>query len=474
MLEQELGRATPSLVVIYGRRRVGKSTLIHRVLRDSRHIYFQATRVADLDSQALFRRQVGHTLGSDPVLDGLSGWEALLSYIQQQAEARAPGLTIVLDEFPYLCEANPALPSIVQKVWDGVRAAGSPLDLILCGSSISFMEELLAERNPLHGRQTAELDIGPLSFRDAAEFFPGQRAEDRLRAYGVFGGLPYYLSLYRPERTLAENILEVILTDGAPLREEPEHLLQAELQNVARYASILRAVADGCTQRSEIMNRVLPQEEAGTSLTPYFRKLEALRLLRAEVSLDVRDRERARNSRFYLDDPFLAFHYRFVLPYASALEAGHAEEVLEEAILPHLDEYMGGRFEEICRDWLRFYGRERLPSSAREVGRIWGADHEIDVAATLLNGEQAFGECKWWTGPLGINVLERLQETSVLTRYRKGDGPPYHLLFSRRGFTRELEARARRDSRVVLLGPKQLLGDGVRQGDSRDNRPSPA
>lgn len=172
VLARELGRASPSLIVVYGRRRVGKSTLILRALGGRAHVYFHATRVTDPDVQELFRRQIASAVGAAPVLDGLTGWEALLGHLQRLAEARRPGLTVVLDEFPYLCEANRALPSIVQKVWDGAWSAGSPLDLILCGSSISFMEELLAERNPLRGRRSAELDVGPLSYREAAAFFP--------------------------------------------------------------------------------------------------------------------------------------------------------------------------------------------------------------------------------------------------------------------------------------------------------------
>jgi len=458
VLERELSGQAPSLVVLYGRRRIGKSTLILRALQERPHIYFQATRVADPDSQDLFKAQALRTLGGDTVLSGLVGWEAILSYLQRLSETTHPGLTVVLDEFPYLCEANSALPSIVQKVWDGVRRAGAPMKLILCGSAIAFMEELLAERNPLHGRQSAELDVSALSYREAAEFFPGWDPIDRLRGYGVFGGVPYYLSLVDPTKSLAENILRIVLMDGAPLREEPARLLQAELQNVARYASILRAVADGCTKRPEILSRVLTSGESGTSLTPYFHRLEALRLLRRETSLDVRDPERSRNSRYFLDDPFLAFHYRFVLPYGSALEAGHAEEVLDDAILPRLDEYMGARFEEICRDWLRLYGRERLQSSAREVGRIWAADYDIDVAGTLLNGVQVFGECKWWAGPVGANVLAELQERSQRTPYRRGDEPVHYLLFARGGFTPELLA-AERGTGVVLMGANELLAE---------------
>lgn len=458
LLQRELARETPSLVVLFGRRRVGKSTLILEALRERPHVYYQATRVTDADNQALFRAQAARSIGNDdPVLAGVEGWESLLGYLRRIAEAAVPGLTVVLDEFPYLCEANPALPSIVQKVWDGVRTSRVPMNLILCGSSIGFMEELLAERNPLHGRQSAEMDVAPLSYREAAEFFPGWSAEDQLRAFGVFGGMPYYLSLCDPEVSVRENVLRVILADGAPLREEPGHLLQAELQNVARYASILRAVADGCTKRAEILNRVLSRTEVAVSLTPYFQRLEVLRLLRSEVSLDVRKRERTRNARFYLDDPFLAFHYRFVLPFASALEAGHAEEVFESAILPRFDEYMGERFEEICRQWLRLHGKERLASVAAEVGRIWTGEYDIDVASTLLNGAQGFGECKWWSKPVGQHVLDRLTTTTAATPYRRSGAEPYLLLFGRSGFTPELTTRAAEDSRLILLGPDDLV-----------------
>lgn len=457
VLNRELSRSAPSLVVIYGRRRVGKSTLILRALEDRPHVYYQATRVTDPDSQELLKQQAARALGGDVVLTGLTGWEAIFGYFRRLAETSQPGLTLVLDEFPYLCEAHRALPSIVQKVWDEVRGAGTPLNLILCGSAIAFMEDLLAERNPLHGRQSAKLDVGALSYREAAEFFPRWKSEEILRAYGVFGGMPYYLSLCNSDRTLAENVLAVILMDGAPLREEPEHLLQAELQNVSRYASILRAVADGCTKRPEILNRVLAKGESGTSLTPYFHKLEALRLLRTEVSLDVRDPDRSRNARFFLDDPFLAFHYRFVLPYASALEAGHAEEVFREVIAPRLDDYMGERFEEICRQWIRLYGQELLPSAALEVGRIWAADYDVDVAATLLNGEQVFGECKWWGKPMGQNVLDRLRQTSGQTPYLNRKTEPYHLLFARAGFTPELQVTAAGDPRLILQEPANLL-----------------
>jgi len=360
----------PALVVVYGRRRVGKSTLLRHVIRRHDAVYYQATRVADVDNQDLFKRAIAGVCGNDPVLDGINGWEGILHHLGQYARRRSEALVVVLDEFPYLCEGNNGIPSIVQKVWDDIREQRIPLILVLCGSRISFMETLLAERNPLHGRQSAEFAIQPLTYREAAEFVPRWPVEDRLRLFGVFGAMPYYLSLLDPTAPLAANIHRLLLDDGAPLREEPTHLLQAELNKIARYASILRAIADGCTQLKDIAGRVLPSSESGSALTSYLATLQGLRLVSAVHSLDVRDPERRRNARYYLEDPFLAFHYRFVLPNLSAIQAGHARAVYRDAIAPHLDAYMGEWFEVICRQWVRFYATERLPAVAQTVGKI--------------------------------------------------------------------------------------------------------
>jgi uncharacterized protein len=457
-LRRELERDRPSVVTVFGRRRVGKSRLLMEATRETPTIYYQATRVADSLSVELFKDQVGSVVERDPVLDGLSDWLGVLSYLEGAAAGRVPGLTVVLDEFPYLCDSNPALPSLVQKFCDGLRERGTRMNLVLCGSRVSFMEELLGERNPLHGRQTLQLDVGPLPFRDASRFFPAWPPEERLRAYGVFGGMPHYLSLCDPEGSLESNVRELVLATGAPLADEPMNLLQAELRDVTRYATILGAIADGCTVSGEIIGRV---REIGSSsgLAPYIQKLEKLRLIRIVRSLDASPKER--NRRYYLDDPFLAFWYRFVLPNASALSAGHDRDVWLHAVRPYQDRYMGGLFEWICRDYVRLYAPERLPAAAREVGQVWGDDFDIDVAGTLLDAHTFSGECKWWDGPVGANVIERLRETTAAAAYYRGRAPDTHvfLLFSRSGFTNEVEEIARTDPMNLLFTPETLLGE---------------
>lgn len=461
VLGDEFDNDRPSLVIIYGRRRVGKSTLLLEALGGRTHVYYQATRVTDADAQALFKAQVAQAIGADPVLEGLTGWESILAYLQRAAASlyRESGvrLIVAIDEFPYLCEDNKALPSILQKIWDEVRRNGLPLKLVLCGSQVAFMEELLAERNPLHGRQSRELDVGPLSFREAALMLPKWTDEEKVRAYGVFGGMPYYLALCDPGKSLAANVQKLVLEDGAPLRDEPMHLLQAELQTPARYASIMRAVADGLTERGEIVNRVLQKGESGASITPYIDRLERLRLLRRVHSLDVPDPERSRNARYYLNDPFLAFHFHFVLPNVSALQSGHAAAVYRYKIAPRLDRYMGDQFEDVCRAYTAVYVQEKAEAPAHTVGKIWSGDYDIDVAGELLDGRRVAGECKWWQSPVGMNVLEALQDSTVRNRYYAGEKPLY-LVFARNGFTPEIESEAAARDDVILLGLVDLLG----------------
>jgi AAA+ ATPase superfamily predicted ATPase len=422
-------------------------------------VYYQATRVADIDNQDLFKRAVQNVLGDDPTLSGLSGWESLFHYLGQYAGRRNRGLVVVLDEFPYLCEGSSGLPSVVQKIWDEIREQRIPLILVLCGSRISFMETLLAERNPLHGRQSAEFVVQPLTYREAAAFVPRWPLEDRLRLFGVFGAMPYYLSLLDPTIALAANIHQLLLAEGAPLRDEPTHLLQAELNQIARYSSVLRAIADGCTQLKDIAGRVLPSSESSNALSPYLATLQGLRLVTGAHSLDSRDPERRRNTRFYLEDPFLAFHYRFILPNLSAIQAGHGRAVYRNAIAPRLDEYMGEWFEAICRQWVRHYSNERLPAVAKTVGKIWASDYDIDVAAELLDGRGLAGECKWRRDPTGANVLRELQERLVMNKfYSDRSGKTVRIIFSRSSPTPELRRIAADDHSVVLLSASDLVG----------------
>jgi uncharacterized protein len=475
ILKREYARPHPSLIALYGRRRVGKSTLILESLRDTQFVYHQASRLTDTDNLALFKRSLETTLGTSPILTGLNDWSGVLAYLETVAQDQARSttgkskptrsarvksvqaqstLSVVIDEFPYLCEAQPGLPSLVQAAWDRIRANNTPLNLILCGSSIAFMEELLSERNPLRGRHNLTIDLEPMPYRDVAAWVPKWKPDEQLRLYGLFGGMPYYLAMIDPNKNLETNLLEIVLERGAPLFDEPTQLLRSELSAPQRYASVLRAISEGCHEWGEIIGRVKDFKD-GAQLAPYIKKLEGLRLIGITRSLDANDKDR--NRRYTLQDPFLEFWFRFVLPNQSALEAGHAREVLQTLIVPLLDDHMGAIFEGICRDFMRLHGQEILGQPARTVGRVWAAEYDLDVAAELLDGSSVYGECKWWKNPVCENVLERLLETSGQAKYGTRTAQTQYVLFSRSGFTPALKAHARKDPQLHLMGPERLL-----------------
>lgn len=451
---REFDKARPSLIIVLGRRRVGKSTLLVKSIEKCRAIYYQATKIASSDSLALFKAEIARITGTDPLLESIASWQGIFSYLGGLAAGRHKGLIVVIDEFPYLCEVDSALPSVFQKFWDHVQANGIPLNVVLCGSKIAFMDALLAEKNPLHGRHSLKLDIPPLSYREAARFLPRWSKERRLVTFAIFGGIPFYLSQLDPGIGLRENILNLILTKGSPLADEPLNLLQAELRDVARYATVLRAIADGCTVSSDIIGRT-KEITTASALAPYIEKLAELRLVRVVRSLDASERERDR--RYYLNDPFLAFWYRFFLPHASAIAAGHGNQVYRYAIEPNLDDYMGHLFEWICRDHARLYLPEVTSIAAKTIGQIWAASYDIDVAGTLLDGSAIYGECKWRRNPSGESVLDRLIACADNTEYGRNASRRHFIIYSKSGFTKTLRRRAKSASYVHLLTPTELL-----------------
>lgn len=453
-LADEFARPRPSLVVIYGRRRVGKSALIREAVRSRPHVIYQATRVASSLNLEAFKAEVARSLGEDAVLAGLSDWLSALHYLARSAE-RLQGLVVVLDEFPYMSDGDAALPSVIQKFWDSGAPRTGNLKLVLCGSMIAHMEDLLAERNPLYGRKTMAMDLGQLPARDAAQFFPRYSAEDRLMAHAIFGGVPHYLQLCDPEARLEDNVVRLLLSSAGTLVDEPTVLLQAELRDIQRYASILVAIADGCTKYGEILGRVKEISESRT-LGQYVEKLERMRLIRIVRSMDASPKERDR--RYFVADPLVAFWHRFVRPNLSSVAQGFGRDVWRHQIVPQFREFMGGAFEEVCREHSRRHSQERLPAPAQEIGQIWAPNYDIDVAGRLLDGSMLFGECKWSEKEVGEGVLDRLAERADLTSYGRGNDRRHFVLYARTGFTESVRRRAASDPRIILHTPDTILG----------------
>ncbi|MCD6360935.1 MAG: ATP-binding protein [Armatimonadetes bacterium] len=440
--------------VIYGRRRVGKTELIALFCRDKPHVYFEAARLPDGENLAHFVREAARAL-NDAILRAANytEWEPPLEYLARVAQRER--LIVVLDEFPYLCEAKPALPSLIQRFWDQ-HGQFSRMFLILCGSSVSFMEnEVLVYRSPLYGRRTGQIHLLPLHYRDAAKFVPRYGAEDKARVYGIAGGMPMYLAQFDDRRSIAANVQRAMLSVGGVLYDEVEYLLRSELREPHVYGSILEAIARGLTKRNEITQRV--RQVAGIEKPDqYLRTLEALRLIERVAPLTSRVRNKPGRGRYFIADNFLRFWYRFVLPNRSRLELGMAEEVWREDIEPHLDDYMGLAFEQICRDYVRRFAAEKLPVQAKEVGVFWHRDGEIDVLSLNTDGSVYCGECKWSRQPMDLRDLEALVRKTALLPQDWREREIRYVLFCRGGFTDDL--RRREDGeRLILVTLEDLL-----------------
>ena len=451
------GRA--ELFVVYGRRRVGKTELLLQFSRriHGKTLYFLATQVTRQEHLRQLTEVLRETF-HDPLLESLTftDWEAVFAYLGKQAQEER--LLVILDEFPYLCEAAPELPSVIQRFWD-LQGKNSQLFLVLCGSQLGFMErEVLGERSPLYGRRTGQLRLRPFNFREAALFFPGYSPREKLVAYGILGGMPAYLTRFSPERPLRENLLREMLQVQGYLYEEPRFLLRMELRDPKVYASILGAVASGCTKLNEIAQR------AGLTVqvaSKYLGVLQDLELVEREVPFTARVPQRSKRGRYRLTDHYLNFWFRFVQPHSTMIEAGQGPFVYKRYIVPYLGEYMGQVFEEVARSYLRLYADTELgllPVS--RIGREWGKDFEIDLIAEHADGSWTFGECKWSRRPVGMRVLKELQrKTENLAQFVKIPEKVRYLIASANGFTPELIRRLQKDpERILLLSIDDLLG----------------
>lgn len=434
------------LFVLYGRRRVGKTELLWEFSRGKRQIYFQAARVTDADNRRYFLREAAEAIGDDlPARAEFGDWEAPLEYLAGRAAEER--LLVVLDEFPYLCEGNDAMPSMFQRFWDQ-HGRASRLMLVLCGSSVGFMEEgVLSERSPLFGRRAGQLELLPMGYREAAAFLPSYGPTDLVRAFGVLGGMPMYQQQFDPSLPFAQNVLGSVLRADAFLHNEPEYLLRTELRDPRTYNSLLEALSSGLTKHNEIAQRI---GRPASAIGPYLATLERLRLIDRVSPITSRWAGKRAAGRYFVRDQFLRFWYRFVLPNRSLLEIGRAAEVWERRIAPQLDQYLGSVFEDICREYMLRHAADELgvlPESG--VGRFWSRDVEIDILCRDIDGSHYCGECKWSTRPVGESVLTGLR--------RKAQSLPpswqerlSYVLFSRSGFTDALRGRARAGECVLV------------------------
>jgi AAA+ ATPase superfamily predicted ATPase len=418
------------LYVVYGRRRVGKTALLKEFCTDRPHVYFLAAQeAADRQREKFVERLADHFDDRVPRVDD---WPDALDYLGETVDGER--LVVVIDEFPYLVEANDSLPSYVQSFVDE-QLEGTDAMLVLCGSSVGVMEsEVLGHESPLYGRRTGQIDLQPFSFQQARTAI-GYDVADAIRSFAVTGGTPMYVTLFDYDRSLAENVRTHVLEPTAILYNEPEFLLRTELRNPARYTSVLEAIATGHTTPNEI--------SGATGIDPgplskYLQTLRRLRLVDRDLPVTA-SRKQSKRSRYHVADEFLRFWFRFVEPNRSSIEEAPGV-VLEGTIEPALPDHVAATFEDVCTEAVWAAIRSGELDTYAEVGPWWYGEDEIDIVALAPDDDRILlAECKWTSDPVGWSLVETLRNTRTEVRWGPDEREERFALFSKSGFVDGLE-----------------------------------
>lgn len=436
--------------VFYGRRRVGKTTLINEFIKDKKAVYYMSVEGTRKENLAGFSKALlSDCHGATPQFPD---FESLLGYIDQLA-VTGERMIIAIDEFPYLAASYPAISSMLQSHID-LHWKNSRLFLILCGSSMSFMDEqVLGYKSPLYGRRTAQFKLHPFTFFEARKMLPGFSPEEQAVLYGVTGGIPEYLSRISQTRTMDENILELFFDESGRLFEEPVNLLKQELREPASYHSIISAIAGGASRINEIATKT-GMETSGCS--NQIASLTALGIIRRETP--VTEGVSSRKTIYRLEDSMFLFWYRFVRPNMSGIIQNAGETIYEHVVKPNMSDYMGRVFEDMCQQYLyhpQIYAT--LPFLPGNIGRWWGTDpvkkrqEEIDLMA-IQDNQALLGECKWRNAPVNRDILEQLLDRGRLFHHDKIS----YFLFSKTGFTEDVLDYKEADPSLYLVSFKDI------------------
>ncbi len=439
-LDNLLKRERPGpaqLVLLYGRRRVGKTELLLHWAKNSGidFTYWAAEREnPNMQRNSLFARLLNVPEESAPVHRSWSAlWQAAAKLLGEKRHI------LILDELPYAAEADPAMLSALQHAWDQYFQHSS-LVIILCGSHVRVMETLMSRQSPLFGRMTAQWHLEPLPFSSLQEFFPKWGADERVAAYAIVGGIPAYLNWFNPNQSLVENIRNVVLSPGGMFLAEPAFLLYDEVRELKNYLAVLKAIGSGKHTLGEIGERAfLPS----TAVNAYLSTLQELRLVERRLPVTVRPggQTRSRAGRYHLSDPYFRFYFHFLAPFQDN-PLMRTEQILER-IQQDLRAFVGATaFEELCRQWAIAEGKAgKLPFTPVSAGSHWSRRVQVDVAALNWDSKEILlGECKWGSDRVDRQVARDL--TGEKTRLTLLDLPDmgqgwrvYYALFGRQGFT---------------------------------------
>lgn len=437
--------------VIYGRRRVGKTALINHFLDGKKAIYFMGVESNAKQNLENFSKSIMEYSNGIETETSFLSFQAALEYVFRLAQKER--LVLAIDEYPYVARSSKSLASTLQLLIDKYKDS-SKLMLILCGSSMSYMEDhVLAYKSPLYGRRTAQMKLLPFDFEETCRYFKNLSSEDKALIYGIVGGTPQYLLQINDSLSVEENIKNTFLNPMSFLYEEPINLLKQEVREPAIYTAIITAIAAGASRMSEISGKVGEDTNVCSS---YIKNLINLGIVQKETPYG---EKASRKSVYSIEDNMFRFWHRFVLENNSAIARG-ATELVYRRIEPKLSEYMGKVFEDICKQYLwKLLLAGKCPVEFTSLGRWWGNDPieksqaEIDIMGEQDKDTALFAECKWTNEKADISVLETLAKRSRLFSYKN----IYLYLFSKSGFSKGCVDEAKRMGNVTLVGYEDIV-----------------
>ncbi len=443
-LEQEYLRTGSSFVILYGRRRVGKTTLIKEFIRNKPSLYLLADLQNEFVQIERFKKIVSHSFNDSFLINiKLDSIESLFVYIIDKIDSKHKFI-IVIDEFQYLVKINSTIPSIFQRLWDELLN-NKNIMLILCGSIINMMyDATLSYNSPLYGRRTMQLKLTPISFFDYKYFFKTKDINKLLQFYGITGGVPKYVELLEFTKNIWWNIKEKIINKNTFLYEEPKFLLYESNTESGSYLSILEIIASGEHKIGKIATRLGIQTK---NLTSFIEKLMDLEIIEREVPVTESNPAKSKKGLYFIKDNFFNFWFRFVYPNKTYIELGEMEYVLNR-IKNNFSLYISFIFEQICREFVAI--TKKFPFKIKKVGRWWNKKTEIDIVA-IGEKEILIGECKYSKNKIGDRVLKDLKRKYSEMNFKdKEKYTVYYVLFSKSGFSEVLHKISQKENLFLI------------------------
>ena len=427
-------------VVIYGRRRVGKTTLIKEFIKDKKAFYFFADKQNENLQIERFKNQIVENF-KDEFLKKIEikDWDTLFEYLIMKISNEK--FVLVIDEFQYLTLINKNFSSIFQRIYDE-KLKDKNVMIILCGSLISMMySETLAYDSPLYGRRTAQIKLQPIKFKYYDKFFKNNSTQDLIELYSITGGIPKYILSIDRDQSALYNIENNLFDKNNYLYSEPKFLLQEEVNDLSRYFSILNAISIGHTKMSSISSYL--QINAG-GISAYILKLIELDILEKEIPI-TENIDNSKKVLYRIKDNYLKFWFAYIYPYQSYFEIENLTYV-KNKINNEFELYVSKIYEDLARESIW----ENIPFPLLKVGRWWDKNTEVDIVALGENNKIVFGECKYSKKQVGLSILKQLQEKAKNIKWNNNNREEYFILFSKSGFSEELEELAQKEKNIIL------------------------